>query len=391
MKYKTLDDLELHGKRVLIRLDLNVPVKEGKVMSTARIDLSLPTIRKASQAGAKVMLISHLGRPVEGQFTKRYSLNPVADILSDCLGQEVPLIDDYLSKQPKLENGQIVLLENVRFNEGELESRETLSRRYASLCDVFVMDAFGAAHRVHSSTYGAGLFVKEVCAGPLLVEEIKALSRIFKNPSRPMVAIIGGSKVLTKLMLLDSMMRRVDTLIPGGGIANTFLAASGLDVGHSVYEPGLVEFSANLIQSARQLGKNILLPDDVIVADRVAADAVPAVRPVADIGSSDMVLDIGPMTREKYRNAISAAQTIVWNGPLGVFEVEAFSHGTREIGQAICAANGYSVAGGGETLAAIEQHDLACGISCISTGGGAFLEYLESGTLPVFTMLEQSA
>ena len=390
MKYKTLDDLALRGKRVLIRLDLNVPVKEGRVMSTARIDLSLPTIRKASEAGAKVMLMSHLGRPVEGQFTKRYSLNLVADILSDLLGQEVSLIDDYLSQEPKLERGQVVLFENVRFNEGEPENRETLSRRYASLCDVFVMDAFGAAHRIQSSTYGAGLFAREVCAGPLLVAEVEALSRVFKNPSRPMVAIIGGSKVSTKLVLLDSMMKRVDTLIPGGGIANTFLAASGLDVGHSVHEPGLAEFSANLIQSARKLGKNVLLPDDVVVADRFAAEAAFAVKSVSDVESDDMILDIGPMTREKYRNAINASQTIVWNGPLGVFEFEAFSHGTREIGRSICASNSYSVAGGGETLAAIEQNNLADGISCISTGGGAFLEFLESGTLPVFAMLEQS-
>lgn len=391
MKCKTLDDLELRGKRVLIRLDLNVPVKEGRVMSKARIDLSLPTIRKASEAGAKVMLASHLGRPVEGQFTKRYSLNLVADILSDVLGQEVPLISDYLSKEPKLENGQVVLFENIRFNEGESENRESLSQRYASLCDVFVMDAFGAAHRVQSSTYGIGLFAKEACAGPLLVAEVEALSRVFENPSRPMVAIIGGSKVSTKLMLLESMMKRVDILIPGGGIANTFLVAAGLDVGDSVYEPGLVEFSASLIESARHLEKNILLPVDVVVADRFAADAAFEIKPVSDIESGDMVLDIGPMTREKYRNAISASQTIVWNGPLGVFEFEAFSHGTREIGRAIYASGSYSVAGGGETLAAIEQNDLADGISCISTGGGAFLKFLESGTLPVFTMLEQSA
>ncbi|MCY4218126.1 MAG: phosphoglycerate kinase [Gammaproteobacteria bacterium] len=390
MKYKTLEDIDLHGKRILIRLDLNVPIKEGKVMSTARIDMSLLTIRKVSQAGGKVMLMSHLGRPTEGQFTKRYSLNLVADILSDCLGQNIPLIDDYLLNEPPLENGDVVLFENIRFNEGELENKESLSRQYASLCDVFVMDAFGAAHRTQSSTYGVGFFAKEVCAGPLLVAEIQALSRILKHPLRPMVSIVGGSKVSTKLVLLDNMMKRVDTLIPGGGIANTFLVASGIDVGNSVYEASLVEFSAKLIQSARELGKNILLPEDVVVADRLAADVSVAVKPVSDIGMGDMILDIGPKTCEKYRKVIQASQTIIWNGPLGVFEFEVFSQGTREIGQAIFDSNGYSVAGGGETLAAIEQNDLADGISCISTGGGAFLEFLESGTLPIFTMLEQS-
>jgi len=391
MKYKTLDDVELQGRRVLIRLDMNVPVKEGRVMSKARIDMSLPTIRKASEAGAKVMLISHLGRPAEGQYAKRYSLNLVAGILSDALGQHVPLIDDYLSEHPQLENGQVVLFENIRFNRGELENMESLSRQYASLCDVFVMDAFGAAHRVHASTYGVGLFANEVCAGPLLVAEIEALSRVFEDPKRPMLAIVGGSKVSTKMMLLDSLMKRVDTFIPGGGIANTFLVASGHDVGHSIHEAGLVEFSSSLIQSARNLGKNILLPDDVVVADRLAADAVAAVKPVSEIKPGDMVLDIGPMSCKKYRNAINASQTIVWNGPLGVFEYAAFSQGTREIGRAIRDAGGYSVAGGGETLAAIEQNGLADGISCISTGGGAFLEFLESGSLPVLTMLEQSA
>ncbi len=391
MKYKTLEDINLHGKRILIRLDLNVPVKEGKVMSKARIDLSLPTIRQVSEAGGKVMLMSHLGRPIEGQFTKRYSLNLVADILSDSLGQNIPLIDDYLSNEPAVANGEVVLFENIRFNQGELENKESLSRQYASLCDVFVMDAFGAAHRAQSSTYGIGFFANEVCAGPLLVAEIHALSRVLKNPSRPMVSIIGGSKVSTKLKLLESMLTRVDTLIPGGGIANTFLMASGIDVGNSMYETSLVEFSENLIHSARHQGKSILLPEDVVVADRFVADASATVKQVADIGRGDMVLDIGPKTREKYRKAIHASQTIIWNGPLGVFEFEAFSHGTREIGQAIVDSSSYSVAGGGETLAAIEQNHLADGISCISTGGGAFLKFLESGTLPVFKMLERSA
>lgn len=391
MNYKLLDDIDLHGKRALIRLDLNVPIQDGKIASSARIDLSLPTIRKASEAGAKVMLMSHLGRPREGQFDEQYSLKPVAEFLSATLGQDVRLVDNYLSQPPEVENGQVVLFENIRFNVGETDNLESLSRQYARLCDVFVMDAFGAAHRTQSSTCGVGLFAPEACAGPLLSDEIEALSKVFTNPSKPMVAILGGSKVSTKLMLLDSMLKRVDALIPGGGIANTFLVASGIDVGNSVYEPGLVEFSAKLIRSAAEHRKTILLPEDVVVADRFAPDAAIAVKPVSDIASHELVLDIGPMSCEKYRDTINAAGTIVWNGPVGVFEFENFSLGTKEVGRAICAANGYSVAGGGETLAAIERFDLAGGISCISTGGGAFLEFLERGSLPVIDMLEKSA
>lgn len=375
----------------MIRLDLNVPIQDGKIASTARIDFSLPTIRKACEAGAKVMLLSHLGRPAEGKPVKQYSLKPVAEFLSSALGHKIELVDDYLSRSPHIENGQVVLFENVRFNMGEIENLASLNRQYARLCDVFVMDAFGTAHRMQSSTYGVGLLAPEACAGPLLAAEIEALSKVFEAPPRPMTAIVGGSKVSTKLTLLDSMMKRVDILIPGGGIANTFLAACGFDVGKSVFEPSLLEFSETLMHSANACGKTILLPDDVIVADRFAADASGAVKPVSDIESDDMVLDIGPATWKKYCRAINASESIVWNGPVGVFEFAEFSQGTKEIGQAICSSSAYSVAGGGETLAAIERFALSDGISCISTGGGAFLEFLESGSLPVLRMLERSA
>ncbi|MYD76761.1 MAG: phosphoglycerate kinase [Gammaproteobacteria bacterium] len=391
MKYRTLEDIDLAGKRVLIRLDLNVPIQDGKITSTARIDLSVPTIRKAMEAGAKVMVMSHLGRPVEGQPEKRYSLGPVAECLSSALGREIRFVEDYLVSEPELDPGQAVLFENVRFNPGEKANDEALSRRYAGLCDVFVMDAFGAAHRMQSSTCGAGMFASEVCAGPLLSAELEALSAVVENPARPMAAIVGGSKVSTKLTLLESMLSTVDWLIPGGGIANTFLAASGIGVGQSLYEPELVDFAADLIRLADKNGKRILLPDDVAVADRFAADAAAVVKPVDDIGPKDMVLDIGPATSEKYRSVLDSAETIVWNGPMGVFEFDAFARGTRDIGQAVCSSGGFSGAGGGETLAAIERFDLADGISCISTGGGAFLEFLQGDSLPAVRMLESSA
>lgn len=391
MKYRTLEDIDLAGKRVLIRLDLNVPIQDGEITSTARIDLSAPTIRKAMEAGAKVMVMSHLGRPAEGQPEKRYSLGPVAECLSSVLGREVRLVEDYLAREPELDPGQAVLFENVRFNPGEKANDEALSRRYARLCDVFVMDAFGAAHRMQSSTYGVGMFASEACAGPLLSAELDALGAVVESPARPMAAIVGGSKVSTKLTLLESMLSTVDWLIPGGGIANTFLVASGIGVGQSLYEPELVDFATDLIRLADENGKRILLPDDVAVADRFAADAAAVVKPVDDIGPQDMVLDIGPVTSEKYRSALDSAETIVWNGPMGVFEFDAFARGTRDIGQAIRSSGGFSVAGGGETLAAIERFDLADGISCISTGGGAFLEFLQGDSLPAVRMLESSA
>ncbi|WP_404364612.1 phosphoglycerate kinase [Marinobacter sp.] len=383
MAIKKMTDLDLAGKRVLIREDLNVPVKDGKVSSDARIRASLPTIRAAMEAGARVMLMSHLGRPEEGKFDEASSLKPVADYLSDELGQEVRLIRDYLDGV-ELSDGEVVLFENVRFNKGEKKDDEALAKKYAGLCDVYVMDAFGTAHRAQASTHGVGKYAPEACAGPLLAAELEALTKVLDNPARPVVAIVGGSKVSTKLDVLDALSRICDQLIVGGGIANTFLAAAGHPVGKSLCEH-------DLLDTAREIAGrvNIPLPTDVVVAKTFSEDAEATTKPIGEVDENEMILDIGPDTAAQFSNLLGSSQTILWNGPVGVFEFEQFSDGTRVLAEAVAASDAFSVAGGGDTVAAIDQFGVADRISYISTGGGAFLEFVEGKVLPAVAMLEQ--
>lgn len=386
-----MTELDLSGKRVLIREDLNVPLKDGMVASDARIRAALKSIKIAVEAGAKVMLMSHLGRPIEGEPAEEFSLAPVASHLSDLLGQSVTLSKDYLETAPELSNGQVVLLENVRFNSGEKKDDEALSRQYASLCDVYVMDAFGTAHRAQSSTHGVGKFAPIACAGPLLVNELEALGKALDNPARPMVALVGGSKVSTKLTVLQSLSEVVDQLIVGGGIANTFIAAAGHNVGRSLYEEDLVETAKLLSSNAQDRGGDIPVPVDVVCAKEFAESAEATLKPVSEILDDDMVFDIGPQTVEILADIIRNAGTIVWNGPVGVFEFDQFADGTKAIAIAIAESKAFSIAGGGDTLAAIDKFGISEQISYISTGGGAFLELLEGKDLPAVVMLEQRA
>ncbi len=382
-------DLVLEGKRVLIREDLNVPVSDGVVTSDARIRAALPTIQAAVDAGAAVMLMSHLGRPTEGQPDTKFSLQPVADRLADLLGRDVPLVHNWIDGVD-VAPGDVVLLENVRFLAGEKANDKSLAQKMAALCEVFVMDAFGTAHRAQASTYGVAEYAPTACAGPLLSAELDALGRALTNPARPMVAIVGGSKVSTKLTVLEALAEIVDTLIVGGGIANTFIAAAGQNVGKSLHE-------ANMLDIARDLAANdddradIPVPTDVVVATDFSADAEASSKSVDAVLDDELILDIGPETAERFAEILAGAGTIIWNGPVGVFEFEAFANGTRVLAQAIAASPGFSVAGGGDTLAAIDKYGVAERISYISTGGGAFLEFVEGKTLPAVEVLTRRA
>lgn len=378
-----MTDLDLKGKRVLIREDLNVPVKDGKVTSDARIRAALPTIKHAVEAGAKVMLMSHLGRPTEGEYAEEYSLLPVASHLSSLLGQEVALIKDW-ENVPELANGEITLFENVRFNKGEKKDDEVLAKAYAALCDIYVMDAFGTAHRAQASTHGVGNFAPIACAGPLLAAELDALEKALKEPKRPMVAIVGGSKVSTKLTVLESLSDKVDQLIVGGGIANTFLAAAGKPVGKSLCED-------DLIANARTLSEKteIPLPSDVVVGQAFSEAAEATLKRAESVAADDMIFDVGPETAESFAKIIQNAGTIIWNGPVGVFEFDQFGEGTRALSLAIAKSDAFSIAGGGDTLAAVDKYGIADSVSYISTGGGAFLEFVEGKTLPAVAMLTE--
>ncbi|ADN77279.1 phosphoglycerate kinase [Ferrimonas balearica DSM 9799] len=385
-----LTDQDLAGKRVLIRQDLNVPVKNGVVTSDARILASLPTIELALKAGAKVMVMSHLGRPTEGEYDEAFSMAPVVNYLADKLAAPVRLEKDYLSGV-EVADGELVIFENVRFNPGEKKDDEALSKAYAALCDIFVMDAFGTAHRAQASTHGVAKFAPVACAGPLLAAELDALGKALDNPARPMVAIVGGSKVSTKLTVLESLSQKVDQLVVGGGIANTFIAAAGHPVGKSLYEADLIDQAKALTAQAQSRGGDIPVPTDVVCGKQFAEDAEATLKPVADVADDDMIFDIGPDSAEALAEILKNAGTIVWNGPVGVFEFDQFGAGTQRIAQAIAESDAFSIAGGGDTLAAVDKYGIADKISYISTGGGAFLEFLEGKTLPAVAMLEQRA
>ena len=390
MSVLRLADLDVAGQRVLIRQDLNVPVEDGRVTSDQRIVASIPTLKLALKKGAAVMVMSHLGRPKEGQWSEADSLAPVAKRLSELLGMDVPLVRDWVDGV-SVKPGQLVLLENCRMNVGEGKDDEALSRKYAALCDVYVMDAFGTAHRAQASTHGAIRFAKTACAGPLLTAELDALAKALEHPARPLLAIVAGSKVSTKLELLSSLIGKVDQLIVGGGIANTFLAASGYPVGKSLYEADLIDTARQILADAKARGAEIPLPVDVVVAPEFKADAPATVKRVADVGADDMILDIGPDTAKAYAERIMKAGTIVWNGPVGVFEFDAFGHGTEALAKAIAASNAFSIAGGGDTLAAIDKYGVVDQVGYISTGGGAFLEFLEGKELPAVAALKARA
>ncbi|MCS5712583.1 phosphoglycerate kinase [Candidatus Berkiella aquae] len=380
-------EIALAGKTVLIREDFNVPMQDGKITHSARIEAALPTLRMALAQGAKVIVMSHLGRPVEGQFDAQYSLKPVADYLEKALEQPVPLFD--IDHVPNLQPSQIALLENVRFLEGEEKNAPLLAKRLAALCDIFVMDAFAVAHRAQASTVGVAEYARAVCAGPLLQKELQALNKIFDHPQKPVLAIVGGSKVSTKLQVLTNMLDKVDILVLGGGIANTFLKAKGLPVGDSLYEPDLVPTAQELLLKAQRLGKIIWLPEDVVVSDTMDKQAKTTTKLVNEVSAGDKIFDIGTLARESLLNTIQSAKTILWNGPVGVFELEPFAMGTQTLAEAIAMSPAFSVAGGGDTLAAIEQFQVSEKISYLSTGGGAFLEALEGITLPAVAILEE--
>lgn len=384
----SMADLDIAGKRVLIRQDLNVPVQNGEVSSDQRIRASMPTIRRCIESGVRLMIMSHLGRPTEGVAEDRYSLKPVADYLSAALGKNIRLIADYLQEPPVVSDGEVVLLENVRFNPGEKADDEALSRQYAGLCDIYVMDAFGTAHRAQASTHGVGLFAPVACAGPLLIAELEALEQALDNPQRPFVAIVGGSKVSSKLSVLDTLLQTVDLLIPGGGIANTFIAACGYNVGNSLVEEDLIPQARRLIEVAGSAGKEIQIPVDVVCGKQFSSETQAVVKAVDAVADDDMIFDIGPKTVARYAKMMQNAATIVWNGPVGVFEFDQFGEGTRILAQAIASSNAFSIAGGGDTLAAVDKYGISGQISYISTGGGAFLEFLEGKQLPAVTMLE---
>lgn len=388
MGYLKMMNVDLSGKKVMIREDLNVPVKDGEITSDMRIRAAIPTIKQALEQNAAVIIISHLGRPTEGIYDEAFSLAPVAKRLSELLGQEVPLIKDWLDGV-EVEPGKVVLCENVRFNVGEKENDEALSKMMGNLCDVYVMDAFATAHRKEASTYGVAQFAPVACAGLLLDKEVSALQKIMENPERPLVAVIGGAKVSTKLKLLNSIAEVVDCLIVGGGIANTFLAAAGYNVGNSLYEPELVNDAKKLLTMAESDKIHLPLPSDVIVAKEFSADSAATDCKIAGVVADDKILDIGSQTAAQFTKLLKDAKTILWNGPVGAFEIEQFAAGTRAVALAIAGSSAYSVAGGGDTIAAIEKYNIKDKISYISTGGGAFLTYLESKTLPAVEMLEK--
>ncbi|MCF6325216.1 MAG: phosphoglycerate kinase [Gammaproteobacteria bacterium] len=383
-------DLDLAGKRVLIRQDLNVPLKDGAVSDDTRIRASLPTIQKALEEGAKVMIMSHLGRPTEGEYADEYSLAAVAAHMADLLGKKVKLVKEYLNGV-ELADGEIALLENVRFNAGEKKNEDALAKQYAALCDVFVMDAFGTAHRAQASTHGVAKFAPTACAGPLLAGELEALGKALDNPARPMVAIVGGSKVSTKLTVLESLSKIVDQLIVGGGIANTFIAAAGHNVGKSLYEADLIDTAKKLTADAKSRGGDIPVPGDVICAKEFAESAAAELKAASDVADDDMIFDIGPDSAKELAEIIKNAGTIVWNGPVGVFEFDQFGEGTKAIANAIAESPAFSIAGGGDTLAAVSKYGIADKVSYISTGGGAFLEFLEGKKLPAVEILEERA
>lgn len=385
MSVLRMTDLNLAGKRVLIREDLNVPIKGGVVTSDARIRAAIPTIRLALDAGAKVILLSHLGRPAEGEYSEEYSLAPVASHLGRLLHRNVPLVKDWLDGV-ELSDGDVVLCENVRFNKGEKKNNDDLARQMAALCDVYVMDAFGTAHRAQASTHGVAKYAPIACAGPLLAGELEALGKALDNPKKPVVAVVGGSKVSTKLTVLESLSKVVDRLIVGGGIANTFIAAAGHSVGQSLYEKNLVPQAKALMASG-----SIPIPTDVIVAKEFNEAATATLKSVSDVADDEMILDIGPETTRVLADILKSAKTIVWNGPVGVFEFDQFEAGTKGLSMAIAESDAFSIAGGGDTLAAVDKYQLADKISYISTGGGAFLEFLEGKKLPAVAVLEERA
>jgi phosphoglycerate kinase len=391
MSFIKLTDLDLAGKRVLIRADLNVPVKDGKVTSDARITASMPTIEHCMKAGAKVMVMSHRGRPQEGAPDQENSMQPIADDLSAKLGKPVQLVANYLENAPHPGDGEVVLFENVRFNAGEKNDSEALAKQYAALCDIFVMDAFGTAHRAQASTHGVGKFAPIACAGLLLAGELDALSKALANPARPMVAIVGGSKVSTKLTVLEALSEKVDQLVVGGGIANTFLKATGKNVGKSLCEEDLLPTAQALIEKMQARGASIPIAVDVVCGKNFDENEPAVLKDAGDVEDDDMIFDIGPKSAQELADIISKAGTIIWNGPVGVFEFDQFGEGTRTVSMAIANADGFSLAGGGDTIAAIQKYDIYDKVSYISTAGGAFLEYLEGKTLPAVAMLEERA
>jgi len=391
MSFIKLTDLDLAGKRVLIRADLNVPVKDGKVTSDARITASMPTIEHCMRSGAKVMVFSHQGRPEEGVVDKENSMQTIADDLSAKLGKQVPLIKDYLDKAPNVAVGEVVLLENVRFNKGEKRDNEELAKKYADLCEVFVMDAFGTAHRAQASTHGVSKLAPTACAGLLLSEELDALAKALAKPARPMVAIVGGSKVSTKLTVREVLSEKVDQLVVGGGIANTFLKATGKNVGKSLCEDDLVDTARALMDKMAKRGASIPIATDVVCGKQFDEKEPAVLKDAGDVADDDMIFDIGPKSAQKLADIVAKAGTIVWNGPVGVFEFDQFGEGTKKVSMAIAKASGFSLAGGGDTIAAIQKYDIYVKVSYISTAGGAFLEYLEGKTLPAVAMLEQRA
>lgn len=389
--YNLATATDLRGKRVLLRQDLNVPLADGKITSPKRIEAALISIRMAAECGAKVMLMSHVGRPEEGRYDASMSLALVAEYLSRALNREVKLYADYLQHPPQLANGEVAVLENVRFNTGEKENSPQLAKQYAALCDVFVMDAFGAAHRTQASTEGVARYAPIACAGPLLMAELDALNKVLASPQRPLLAILGGAKVSTKLHTIETLSQWVDQLILGGGIANTFLAAAGHPIGNSKFEPDLVAKARELLAAAAARGHPIPLPQDVVVAKTLTADAKATVKSVHELAADDMIFDIGPSAVCGYVKMIKQAGTVLWNGPLGVFEFAQFASATETIGRAVAHSNAFSVAGGGDTLAAAEQFNLTENLSCVSTGGGAFLEFMEGKTLPALAALKARA
>ena len=385
-----MTDLDLAGKRVLIRQDLNVPLKDGKVSSDKRIRASLPTVEHCIKAGAKVMIMSHLGRPTEGEYAEEFSLAPVAEHMGGLLGKNVRLVKDYLDGV-ELADGEVAILENVRFNAGEKKNGDELSKKYAALCDVFVMDAFGTAHRAQASTHGVAKYAPTACAGPLLAAELDALGKALDNPKRPMVAIVGGSKVSTKLTVLESLSKIVDQLIVGGGIANTFIAAAGHNVGKSLYEADLIDTCKKLSADAESRGGSIPVPVDVVCGKEFSESAAAELKKVEDVSDDDMIFDVGPETSKIFEEILKSAGTIVWNGPVGVFEFDQFGEGTKALSLAIAESDAFSIAGGGDTLAAVDKYNIADKVSYISTGGGAFLEFLEGKKLPAVEILEERA
>ncbi|MGJ0515107.1 MAG: phosphoglycerate kinase [Methylomicrobium sp.] len=387
MSVKRMADLDLSGKRVLIRQDLNVPVKNGKVTSDIRIQASVPTIQQALEKGAAVMLMSHLGRPEEGVYDEASSLKPVAERLSELLGKPVRLEKDWIDGV-EIQPGEVVLCENVRFNAGEGKNKDELGQKMAELCDVFVMDAFGTAHRAQASTHSVAKFAKVACAGPLLASELDALGKALETPAKPLVAIVGGSKVSTKLTVLKSLSEKVDQLIVGGGIANTFIAAAGFPVGKSLYEPDLIGDAKQLIAMAKQNGSDIPIPVDVVCAKEFSETAAATVKKVSEVAEDDLIMDIGPETAKQYAEILTSAKTIVWNGPVGVFEFDQFGGGTQALAEAIAESPAFSIAGGGDTLAAIDKYGISEKVSYTSTGGGAFLEFLEGKELPAVAILK---